>query len=100
MALGTLALLGSCVKEVNDVGGKYNAVQEVLQICIGYLFSFFVFFFALIWLQFRLEKYFLTKDEIKDRNRAHMRFATRRMKRSLGSLYPLFSVFTKKDDKE
>ena len=63
-----LFILGSCVKDINNIGGKLNGTQEAIGIFLWSIFLIvaLIIFHALILVRF--EKATLSKEEIEKRN--------------------------------
>ncbi len=97
IALACLAVLGSCVIETNDVGGGRDANRKIAGIFFFHLFLIVPCLFGLlVFLQLKLEKYFLAKDTIEELNAAHMKYSKKEMTRLLGR----FSPFSKQKPKK
>ena len=99
--VGMLFILGSCVVEINDVGGGHRSAQKAGGIFFFHLLFVFPCLVGLfIYLQLFLERRFLSKETIDHMNVAQKKYARAELKRKLGPLYGLFAVFIKPDDKK
>ncbi len=97
MMLACIAVLGSCVTDINDVGGGYDANQKIAGIFFFHLFLIVPCLFGLfVFLRLKLEKYLLSKDTIESMNEAHMIYAEKEAARVLGPLLSLFKKLFKR----
>ena len=92
ITLATIVVLGSCVSKIDDVGGGHDANRKMAGIFFFHLFLLVPCLFGLfVFLQLKLEQYFLSKDTIDDLNAAHMKYA----RKEAGSLSEFLSSLFK-----
>ena len=89
ITLATLAVVASCVTEIDDVGGGFNTNRKMAGIFFFHLFLIVPCLFGLfVYLQVKLEKVFLSKETIEELNATHMKYAKNEVKRLFGRLSP------------
>ncbi len=97
MTLACIAILGSCVVEIDDVGGRYDANQKIAGIFFFHLFLIVPCLFGVfVYLRIKLEKILLRKETIDSLNQTHMVYAKREAARGLGPFYKLFRALFKR----
>lgn len=98
-AIGIVAILGSCVGRIDGVGGGHDSNQKMVVIFFFHLFLIVPCLFGLfVYVQLRLERYFLSEDAIDQMDQAHMKYARNEAKSKLGPLFSLFSRNSGKKD--
>lgn len=98
--LAFLAILGSCVSEIDSIGGGHDSNRKMAGVFFFHLFLIIPCLFALyVFLQIRLEKLCLSETEIQKRNDAHIQGLTDNAGNRLGSLSSMAAALLKKNKK-
>ena len=101
ITLAVLAVLGSCVMEIDGVGAGHDSNRKMAGIFFFHVFLIVPCLFGLfVFLQLKLEKHFLSKDTIDELNAAHMKYAKNETRQFLGRFSPLLSALFKRKPKK
>jgi len=98
--LAFLFILGSCTKDFNNAGGGTDANQKGVYIFFFNLFLIFpCLFAAYVYVQVKLEKFLLSKEDIAVENDAFQNTVQETLKSDTGLLSKGVGLFAKNDDK-
>jgi len=98
--LALLVMLVSCVNDINDIGGGFDANQQIAGTFFLYLLVWLpCIAIAYGFLMLKLEKYFLSKEELNTLNVATQNSAMKELEKVFASYHGTIGKFLKRKNK-
>lgn len=101
LTLGFLITLGSCVRDIDSIGGGFDANQRAVQTFFFYLLIVLPCLAALyIYLSLKLEKHYLSQEVRNKQDEAFKKYSKSELKRILGPAYTILEMLFKPKNKK